>query len=480
MEPRVIALAPMPPEKAAYALARYSRSPEGIEASLRWVFDHSAEKFWEQFYFDYGHASIADLGHAIVCFENISELAAIHVEDERVWDGQAKSSRYQDFGKLGYHVPEELPERDRQRFRAAADALFWAYRELFPAVEAALREKTPRPEDMQQGVYARNVAARAFDVVRYLLPLAVPTNVGEVVSIRTLEKQIGHLLAAPYAEVRRVGGRLQAACAEPPLDLWNQLAGASGAGRREPLAPTLARHAAANEHWRRAYGRLQQIAAAELRLGPREAAQLVDLVPEHPLETEIVTTLLYRASHYSYRQILAAVSAWSDERRQRVLEEALAGRDREELLPEFQSGYRLIFDVLMDVGGWRDLHRHRRCQQVRQEFTFAHGYETPPLLAEAGVEGVYRAALDGAAEAAGALDAHAAAYLLPFGHRVRCLFKMDYAEVEYVSRLRSGVKGHFSYRQVAWEMKQQLARRHPRLAERIDATPPWVEDALRR
>jgi thymidylate synthase ThyX len=479
MEPRVIALAPMPPEKAAYALARYSRSPEGIDASLRWVFDHSAEKFWEQFYFDYGHASIADLGHAVVCFENISELAAIHVEDERVWDGQAKSSRYQDFGKLGYHVPEELSQPEQKRFCTAADALFAAYRELFPGVEALLREKNPRPVDMKEGVYARNVAARAFDVVRYVLPLAVPTNVGEVVSIRTLEKQIGHLLAAPYAEVRELGGRLKAACAEPPLDLWNQLAGRAPE-ERDPLAPTLARYAGPNEYWRRAYERLRQIATEELRLGPCAPAPLVELVPEHPVEIEIVATLLYRASHYSYRQILAVVSAWSDERRQGVLDEALAGRDREELLPEFQSGYHLIFDVLMDVGGWRDMHRHRRCQQVRQDFTFAHGYQTPALLAEAGVDRAYRSALDGAAAVSSTLDAQAAAYLVPFGQRVRCLFKMDYAEVEYVSRLRSGVKGHFSYRQVAWEMKRQLAERHPMLAARIDATPPWVEDSLKR
>lgn len=478
MEPRVVALAPMPPEKAAYALARYSRSPEGIEASLRWVFDHSAEKFWEQFYFDYGHASIADLGHAVVCFENVSELAAIHVEDERVWDGQAKSSRYQDFGTIGYHLPEGLSEPETHRFRAGADGLFAAYRSLLPPVEALVREKNPRPPDMTESVYARNVAARAFDVVRYVLPLAVPTNVGEVVSIRTLEKQIGHLLAAPYAEVRALGERLKAACGEPPLDLWNDLAG--GAPRREPLAPTLARHAGPNEHWRRAYERMREVAAEELRLGDCDAAPLVELVPDHPLEIEIVTTLLYRASHHPYRQILDAVSAWSEPRRRRILDEALAGRDREELLPEFQSGYRLIFDVLMDVGGWRDLHRHRRCQQVRQEFTFAHGYDVPELLIEAGAREVYRAALDGAAEASRALGARPAAYLLPFGHRVRCLFKMDYAEVEYVSRLRSGVKGHFSYRRVAWALKQALAARHPRLAERIDATPPWVEDSLKR
>src|SRR5438552_10758184 len=108
MQPRVIALAPMPPEKSAYALARYSRSPDSIESSLRWVHGHSSEKFWDQFYFDYGHASIADLGHVIVCFEDVSELAAIRLEDEPLWDGQAKSSRYQDFACGGWVVPVSI------------------------------------------------------------------------------------------------------------------------------------------------------------------------------------------------------------------------------------------------------------------------------------------------------------------------------------------------------------------------------------
>src|SRR5437870_13910030 len=97
----------------------------------------------------------------------------------------------------------------------------------------------------------------------------------------------------------------------------------------------------------------------------------------------------------------------------------------DELIKEFRSGYAFTFDVLMDVGGWRDLHRHRRCQQVRQPFTFAHGYDEPALLAEAGVENGYRVAMDGAAAAAATLPPEAAAYLLPFGHRMRCPFKMD-------------------------------------------------------
>ena len=77
-------------------------------------------------------------------------------------------------------------------------------------------------------------------------------------------------------------------------------------------------------------------------------------------------------------------------------------------------------------------------------------------------------------------DQEASLYAIPFGFKVRCLFKMDYAEAEYISKLRSGVKGHWSYRTVAWKMKQQLARRYPCLGEQIHATPPDVEDALTR
>jgi hypothetical protein len=57
---------------------------------------------------------------------------------------------------------------------------------------------------------------------------------------------------------------------------------------------------------------------------------------------------------------------------------------------------------------------------------------------------------------------------------------MDFAELEYISRLRSGVKGHFSYRKVAWEMKLALDELDPLLGDLVKATPPWVEDPLKR
>ncbi len=235
---RVIAVAPMPPEKSAYALARYSRSPDSIESSIKWVHGHSSEKFWDQFYFDYGHASIADLGHVIICFESISELAAIRLEDEPLWDGQAKSSRYQNFSSGSWYIPDSLRGTETEgTYEGILRSLSEVYRLLHPQLTQFLTEREPRPESMKPADYQRTIAARAFDVTRYLLPLAAKTNVGQVVSIRTLEKQITRLLSSQLPELRLIADDLKDACQRAPMNLWGELSG-QAAGMTEPMVPS--------------------------------------------------------------------------------------------------------------------------------------------------------------------------------------------------------------------------------------------------
>jgi thymidylate synthase ThyX len=56
-------------------------------------------------------------------------------------------------------------------------------------------------------------------------------------------------------------------------------------------------------------------------------------------------------------------------------------------------------------------------------------------------------------------------YAIPLGFRKRTLFKMDFAEVVYISELRTGPAGHFSYRNVAYAMYEAVARKYPALAK---------------
>src|SRR3977135_1987534 len=123
-------LSPIPAEKSAYALARYSRSPDSIVQSIDWVRTHDSQKFLESFYFQYGHASIADLGHVTMCFEGISELAATEIEDEKRWDGQARSSRYQDFSKSGFITPPDLDASQAAMYQQAGERLIAGYQQI--------------------------------------------------------------------------------------------------------------------------------------------------------------------------------------------------------------------------------------------------------------------------------------------------------------------------------------------------------------
>src|SRR5262249_49664404 len=173
-------------------------------------------------------------------------------------------------------------------------------------------------------------------------------------------------------------------------------------------------------------------------------------------------------------------SSWSTARRNEVIDVALKSRSRrDELLRAFRGGL-YAFDIVMDIGAYRDMHRHRRCQQFRQAFNGQIGYDTPGALVDAGLKDTYDEVMSAAFSAMRQINGSAAHYLLPFGACSRFLFKMDFAEAEYISRLRSGVKGHFSYRKIAWEMKLAMDKLEPELGRLIQATPPWVEDPLTR
>jgi thymidylate synthase ThyX len=476
---RVFTVAGVPPEKCAYALARYSRSPDSIHDSLQWVRTHDSSKFLDSFYFQYGHASIADLGHVVLCFEGISELAATEVEDEPLWDGQARSSRYQDFGKQGFITPPGLDAAfDAERairvthYQVAGEALIHAYQQVHQAAYEHLREKLPRPEEMKEDAYKRNISARAFDVARYLLFFGVPTGVGQVTSIRTLERQIRRLKASEYAELRSLADEVVEACVKAPDVVWE--------GASEPLAPTLAKYVDADAHLSQAREDLQKWADQNLPRSASDVAEAVNLVKPSDTPADIAATLLYPTTNWPFRELYDEVRSWSEARRNEVIDVALQSRTRrDDLLRAFRGGL-YAYDIVMDIGAYRDLHRHRRCHQYRQRYTTQHGYETPQTVVDCGVESTYQQAMATAISTMRTLPEPASHYLMPFGMRSRFLFKMDFAEAEYISRLRSGVKGHFSYRNIAWQMKVKMDELDPSLGRLIEATPPWVEDPLKR
>ncbi|MDR3455173.1 MAG: FAD-dependent thymidylate synthase, partial [Rhodoferax sp.] len=430
------------------------------------------------FYFQYGHRSIADLAHIAFAVERLSLLAAIVLVDEQRWDGQERSTRYQNFLKSGWYLPDfGQDSASATLFTETVEHLFAAYQRTTAAVLDALRTRVALPEGMKPEAYERTLKARAFDVARYLLPLATNTSLGQIVNARTLETQVSRLLSHPAAEVRELGQKLREAATGPA---WNPDPAARTAGS----APTLVKYAEPNAYQIETQKELAQAAVELLKGTPVAAAPVVDLVERtESLEVELAATLVYSASHHPYRQLRDLVAGLPAARVAEIIELGLRHRGRhDEALRAFHAGAALRFDILMDIGGFRDMHRHRRVTQILQGFTAQHGYETPEAgdaagLAEAGMLGEFQAAVEAAHAASARIAAgpapeaaQSALYLLPLATRVRCLFKMDFAEAQYISELRSGPAGHFSYRRVAWEMFLAVQRQHPSLAKYFRVT----------
>jgi len=477
------------PEVLAYAMAKYSRSALSMKESLREISAQRAEHFLNTFYFQYGHRSIADLAHVAFAIERLSLLAAIILVDEQRWDGQERSTRYQNFQKSGWYLPDFSSGAAAGKvFTEAIEALFAGYHSTTETMFAYLKGRTERPPEMKEEAYHRTLRARALDVSRYLLPLATNTSLGQIVNARTLETQISRLLSDPHAEVRQLGERLREAAAG---SAWNVQGDALSALQRDiaaldpalgaraealltrevRIAPTLVKYAAPNDYVLATRGELAQAAVELMKNAPIESPPgAVDLVDDQPLEIDLATTLLYGACPYSYRQLARTVASLDAPQRDEIISLGARHRGRhDELLREFSAGQGLRFDILMDIGGFRDMHRHRRCVQILQPFTSAHGYEIPEGLSEAGLLPQYDSAMTQAHKAfvhvsqAGFVEN--AGYVLPLGTRTRALFKMDFAEALYIAELRSTPAGHFSYRRIAWEMYQAVARKHPALAQ---------------
>src|SRR5690349_12043238 len=216
----VFAVHGVDPEVQAYAMAKYSRSALSMKESLKEISEQKAEQFLNTFYFQYGHRSIADLAHIAFAVEKLSILAAIVLVDEQRWDGQERSTRYQNFKKSGYYIPDFADSRDLQSaYCGTMDFLFAEYEAFTQEMLRYYTAAVPRPEGMAEDAYTRTLRARAFDNSRYLLPLGTNTSLGQIVNARTLETQIARLLSSPYAEVRKLGELLKQAAREPAFNV---------------------------------------------------------------------------------------------------------------------------------------------------------------------------------------------------------------------------------------------------------------------
>jgi thymidylate synthase ThyX len=159
----------------------------------------------------------------------------------------------------------------------------------------------------------------------------------------------------------------------------------------------------------------------------------------------------------------------SAEDRRKILQEFFDKRRhrRDKLGRAFENVY-YTFDILGNLGLYRDLHRHRILTQERQDFTTIHGYDTPPEIDEAGFKSEFDECMKRAADLYDRVYAdlpNEAQYVVPFAYKIRWYIKMNLREALHMCELRTMPQGHPDYRFICQEIWRKIQSVHPALAE---------------
>lgn len=427
---------PLPPAVQATVLAKYSRSPLRARELLAELTEEEADKFQDKWVVGYGHNSVAELAGVPVCMEGISIVASKVVESLPRGGYSEKSTRYQKFSRDSFVTPPGAPATMKE----FAGRYYDAYDRLYGRCVRRCAELMGKDPNDPASLEDRTVKARAFDNLRYLLPAGTGTNVACVLNMLDIRKLITMTRGSRNPEIRDIGNRVHDAVHE--------------------VAPTLVKHTDPDtfEPQIRSLGNL----SSKFNLnGP---SWYVDLHRPHLLPDPVLTQKAFEATVAERHGM-----SWS------AFCKYMEARGQHQEVPKVFSTVRVSFDVMMDYGAYRDLQRHRRCDQYPEYLTPNYGYLVPDDIAGSDMEPEYRKAMESVQDYDDERVVHDSdlmQYMVPLGYLHRCVFDMDLRELYYIVELRTKPQGHISYRRVAYEMFSIGRQRLPDMMKWCRAVSP--------
>ena len=443
---------------------------------------NKARAFYERVLVGYGDDSVAQLGGAHLACENISNVAAKLLEDARIGVAPLeKSTRYVRFDQkdaagnyLFYLEPKIMASRHRDAYLEVMNLLFETYsKQMEPMLECVARSlpieqlevrdpttgkslayaeahKDERLRRWAETAYRATVRAHACDVLRSYLPAATLTNVGMFGVGQAFEYLISKFYSHELSEAKKLGEAMH--------------------GELNQLIPSFVKRAQLNDYFVGTTAAAKALAAKADNVSPRDSKEPVTLIDyDAQGEEKTVAAILYSHARQPLMQLREIAAKMSDEERRVIVEEFFSKRRhrRDKLSRAFENIY-YTFDILGNLGLYRDLHRHRILTQERQDFTTVHGYDTPPEIEEAGFKKQFDNSMKRAADLYEQIYADLpseAQYVVPFAYKIRWYMKMNLREALHMCELRTMPQGHPDYRFVCQEMWRKIQEVHPTLAE---------------
>jgi thymidylate synthase ThyX len=493
----VFALVNLPETVKGALFARYSRYPGTLrrlyldefaeslgEGTAAASYDNAegarAADFYERIFVGYGDDSIAQLGGAHVACEWVSNVLTKVLQRPRLGAYLEQSTRY-----IAYDRPIEGTSRYRYyrdetlgpEYEAAMDEIFEIYSAAIPRVVAWAAVRYPAAEGESVKAHERAIKAKAFDLLRGLLPAGSLSHMGIFATGQTYEQLILHLLAHPLPEARHYGSMILDAVQGVMPSFVSRVERPDRGGE---WVSFLRRREQAGERWAARLG-LDRRAGDDGTGGPS-----VRLTHHDGDEQLMLAALLFEATGVDERTTRAALAGLGDDERGELVADLMGERANRRHRPgRGLESLRYRFEIVSDYGAFRDLQRHRMLTCQWQTLTPDLGAGVPEEVDEAGVGDDFRRALHVSQRAYERLldsghDRRAAMYALCLGYRLRYVLDLNAREAMQLIELRSGREGHPAYRAIAHAMHERIAAVHPTVAAAMTHVDRDTEPRLER
>jgi thymidylate synthase ThyX len=433
-----------------------------LEDTVQFLKDHGfkhilnnqrAQAFYSKWLSQYGDDSIAQVTGTHVIVWGISQVAMKFIEDQRVGlEPIEKSTRYVNFGsKVGGRYLYYIPKPDLQHYgllgeySATMDHLF----DTYVALLAPLQDWLKKNFDEKDSILEK----KAFDTLRGLLPMATLGQVAFRGNAQAFEYLINRTAAHPLGELRWFSQEIKRELDKEIPSLLLRVSDEKSGGYQAYLNR---RYSAVSEF----------LGEVPVESGTKAQVRLVEYEPES--ETKILAGIIFQQSHGSWDDALDRARALSGSEKRALFERYLWLRSArwQKVGRAFENAY-MRFEIIMDIGSYRDLHRHRMMTQERQYFSTFHGYNIPVELQHSGLAPRFEEAMEHADRLfrkIEAMDRHLAQYVVPLAYRIRFYQWQNFRQLFWEAELRTVSQGHPDYRFIEQEKYRLVKEKFPLLA----------------
>jgi thymidylate synthase ThyX len=433
-----------------------------LEETVQFLKDHGfknilnnqrAQAFYSKWLSQYGDDSIAQVTGTHVILWGISQVAMKFIEDQRVGlEPIEKSTRYVNFGtKIGgrylYYIPRPDLERHGllEEYVAVMDNLFDTYVAMLGPLQEWLRANFDDKESILE--------KKAFDTLRGLLPMATLGQVAFRGNAQAFEYLINRTARHPLGELRWLADEVKRELDKEIPSLLLRVTDEKSNEYQSYL----------NDRYRLVRESLRE---ASLDRGLKAEVRLVEYDPES--ETKILAGILFQQTHGSWDQALARARSLNDAEKKDLFGRYLPKRTArwQKVGRAFENAY-LRFEIVMDIGSYRDLHRHRMMTQERQNFSTVHGYSVPSEIDYAGLSPRFEKVLENADRLfrkIEPIDRDLAQYVVPLAYRMRFQQWQNFRQLFWEAELRTVSQGHPDYRFIEQEKYRLVKEKFPLIA----------------